>query len=131
MRAERYSPSKHDEMLSLWCKLHRKKPFPKGWLSDTGFIVPGIIAAFLYRTNSKLGFVECIISNPNSSAEERQTGLDLVLSAIEREAKAAGIIALQGQSAIASIKSHGKRNAWIVSEPKYRIFVKPLENLNE
>lgn len=62
------------------------------WIfSDSGYVVPGVAAVWLYLTNSGLGFLESIIGNPAISAQERSDGLDAVIARAIEEAQAFGV----------------------------------------
>lgn len=121
----RFNKAEHNLQLQAWCIARRKRKIPDHWMSDTGWIVPGVIAAFLYRDPScGLAFVECVISNPNTTHEQRQHGLDLMDQAWTQYAREHGIRVIQGQTAIATVAKASERNAWTVSRQDYRILIK-------
>lgn len=114
-------------ILNSWCREWGMSPFPEGWLPPTGFWVPGVLAAFLYKTDSKLAYIECVISNPGVGKEERREALFAVNEAIEDEAKASGFQYLMGLSANKSITEAGNMKNYKLSEYKYATMVKKLE----
>lgn len=126
-----YEKEKHLPIVNGW-KIARGKPaFPDFWLPKTGFMVfdgeNAIIAAFLYVTDSGLAFLENVISDENSTREQRQKGLDLIGEATEAEAKARGIRAVQGQTSVKTVADAASRNGWRTSDFKYSILVKVIE----
>lgn len=74
------------------------------WFSDTGFIVPGIAAGFVYfSSNSKRAYIEDFITNPKSSKDDRNNALDLIANQIEsicRQHKVKYIVATTNVKAI-------------------------------
>lgn len=59
--------------------------FPK-----TGLIVDGIAAIFLYSTDSKVCFLENMISNREADKEQKDIALDLLLESAFKKAKDLG-----------------------------------------
>ena len=73
--------------LASWWNTH-KWPCPdQEMLPKTGFIVEEICAGFLYKTDSKIAWLEFIISNPVSDKQERNKALDLLIKKLCEEAK--------------------------------------------
>lgn len=54
---------------------------------ETGFIVEGVCAGFLYKTDSSICFIDGYISNPKSDKKERKKALDLITRALLWSAK--------------------------------------------
>ena len=53
---------------------YRESQFP-----ETGFIVDGVAAYFLYKTNSSVCFLENLISNRMASKNDRDHAIELVI----------------------------------------------------
>ena len=88
-----------DTLTNLWNMwLEWKDKFPtKDLLPENGtggYIVEkggiAIVAGFLYTTNSKVGWVEWIVSNKDYRDKDRKDALELLISGIEHVAKASG-----------------------------------------
>lgn len=68
-----------------WGANYDQAQFPK-----TGFIVPGVAAYFLYSTDSKVCWLENLVSNPLVTRDQRDRALDLLTRALVQAAKTAG-----------------------------------------
>lgn len=117
--------------LNAWCRDHGKSPFPEGWLPPTGFWVPGVLAAFLFRTDSRVAYIECVISNPNTTKEQRREAMLAVADRIAEQATAEGFLYLLGLTAIESVAEAGRLRGYVISQPKYATMVKRLRKENE
>ena len=99
---------------------------PKTFLPDTGFIVEknniGIVAGYVYMTNSKAALLEWIISNPEYRESDRKDAITLLIQAVER------VLSDQGIKHVFTIGRHKslinlhKKLGWMVDEkPSYEI----------
>lgn len=74
-----------------WWKHHKWQVVPAQALPPNGYIAligeKRIVAGFLYRTDSNLGWLEWIVSNPDSTFEERTTAINELLETIFQRAK--------------------------------------------
>ncbi len=88
MKARRYEPDDF-EQIEKWAKgwdtTYRAHQFPK-----TGFIVDGLAAYFLYKTDSSVCFLENLISNKGADDVFRQRAIREVTQAVLKEAEALG-----------------------------------------
>lgn len=109
--------------ISCWRAARGKVPFEDGWLPETGFMVPNILAAFVYKTDSKLAFFEGVIASPDTTHEERQEALGLVGDAIISWARENGFKYLQGSTAIASVARVSASRGFRVTENKYALLI--------
>ena len=81
MEVRKYNPSDYFTVASWWSK--QKWPvIPSDHLPEHGFIVDGIAAGFLYKTDSKFALLEFVIANPDTSKEDRSKALDLVIDSL-------------------------------------------------
>ena len=85
MEVRRYKPKDWDTVNS-WFLSRNMPSMPKSVLPPTGFIVDGIGAAFLYKTDGGVALLENYISNPLTTHQERIEALDLVTEALVLEA---------------------------------------------
>jgi len=87
------------EVFYSWCDAHQFPKLPRSILSSRGYMAfiedKPIIAGFLYKDETS-GFclVEWVVSNPNSSSEEREEGLKELINQLRVEAKKLGGIIL-------------------------------------
>tara|TARA_Y100001972_G_scaffold103724_1_gene130190 strand:- start:42 stop:437 length:396 start_codon:yes stop_codon:yes gene_type:complete len=83
------------ETLVKWWNWWRWEAPPQDFLPDTGFIVEknniGIVAGFVYMTNSKAALFEWVISNPEYRESDRKSAIELLIQAVERVLKDQGI----------------------------------------
>lgn len=90
MEIRRFEPRDFKEV-SSWYHKRNLPHMPEELLPTLGFVVPGIAAAFLYRTDSKLAFLESCVANPETEKLERTLALNLLLKEITLAAKSEGI----------------------------------------
>jgi len=74
--------------IAKWWTLHKWPVIDFDNLPASGFIVPGVCAAWVYETNSPTVILEWVISNPES--DQRDLGLNILLNHIDAVCKAAG-----------------------------------------
>lgn len=72
--------------INTWYYKRKLPVVPENLLPKTGFIVPGIGAAFLYRTDGGIALCEGFITNPDTTREERIEARDLIMSELLHEA---------------------------------------------
>lgn len=88
MIARKYLPEDFDQ-IQLWAKEwgtnYKPSQFPK-----TGFIVDGLAAWFLYRTDSSVCFLENLISKKSADERDRDEAIKLVVDAVLTEARDQG-----------------------------------------
>lgn len=65
-----------------WYFKREKIPIPFYLLPKNGFIVSGVAAGFLYKTDSKLGLIENFVTNPNACSDDRNKALNLIIDSI-------------------------------------------------
>jgi hypothetical protein len=110
MEARRYTEADH-ATLAQWWAAQSWPTIPETMLPKTGFIVDGICAGFLYRTDSSMTILEWIVANPNSDKIQRRQALDLVIAALLDEAKRGGSSAVftscNHKGLLARYEAHG------------------------
>ncbi len=79
MNAVRFKKELHLEQVRQW-GLHYGFSVPDWFLPKVGWIVPGVIVAFLYKTDSGVAYADAAIGNPNCSREERAAGMAAVMA---------------------------------------------------
>ena len=70
-----------------WADKRSYPLFPTGCLSQTGLIIDGYCAGFLFRTDTNMCWLGPIISNPESDTDDRHRAIDLLLSEFVNLAK--------------------------------------------
>jgi len=81
-----------------------------------------VVAGFLYVTNSKVGWIEWIVSNKNYREKDRKKALELLINSLEEIAKINGneIILSIGRSR-PLIETHKKLGYTVDENPSYEI----------
>ena len=130
LKIRKLKESDWDTLVSLWKMWPEWKQHPtKDLLPENGtggFIVEKnntpIIAGFLYTTNSKVGWIEWIVSNKNYREKDRKKAAELLVSGIEHVAKISGceIILSVGRNK-GLIETHRNLGYAIDKDPSYEI----------
>lgn len=85
----------HYPLIAGWWAKHQWAIIPKECLPQTGLIaVQGetpLAAAFLYRTDSAMGWLEFMVTNPDANPITRARGLKEVIKRLSSEAPHLGI----------------------------------------
>jgi hypothetical protein len=103
-----YVPELHFEQIRLWLELRNEVITPDA-LPQTGFIIPGKAAGFLYRTDSSVAWIEGLVAAPGLSREERSQAVDAVVAAVCREARKLGFKTLVGYTVLDVVVERAKR----------------------
>lgn len=94
-----------------WYQMFGETMIPEA-LPKTGYIVPGVAAGFLYRTDSSLCWLECLVANKDVPKEERNLALDAVVVALSQDAKKLGFKTLLGSTQLAAVVKRAQRLGW-------------------
>ena len=86
MNIREYKNSDYWTLASWWTAHNWACPHQE-MLPKTGFIIEDVCAGFLYKTDSKIAFLEWIISNPKSNKEERNKALNILINQLCEDAK--------------------------------------------
>ena len=92
-----------------------------------GAIIPNVAALFLYQTDSNIGFIEGLISNPATTREQRLDAMEALLDTLVSEAKELKInklLSLANQYNVARTLSM----AGFSAQGEYMFFNKSLES---
>jgi len=79
-------------IITEWARARQFPVLPQEFLPATGLIHEGHCVGFLYGTDSKICWMEWIISNPNSKSSERNTAMNELLDGLIEEAKRQGFL---------------------------------------
>jgi hypothetical protein len=95
LNIRRLNDEDYSTLVKWWDAWPNWEAPPKDFLPDTGFIVEknniGIVAGYVYMTNSKAALLEWIISNPEYRESNRKDAITLLIQAVERVLKDQGI----------------------------------------
>lgn len=126
MEALKFDPALHLEMIRNWSSDRGLGPVPPNMLPKTGRIIPGVCAIFLYKTDSDIGFLENLISNPRADKKVASQGIDLCISAIEKDAKELGVALLWSTTCISGVVERAERLGFHVQKRVYKLILKGI-----
>jgi hypothetical protein len=99
LNIRRLNSEDYETLVSWWDAWPEWQAPPKTFLPDNGkggFIVEknniGIVAGFVYMTNSKAALLEWIVSNPEYRESDRKDAIELLIKAVEQVLKDQGIL---------------------------------------
>ena len=126
LNIRRLNDEDYSTLVKWWDAWPEWQAPPKTFLPDTGFIVEknniGIVAGYVYMTNSKAALLEWIVSNPEYRESDRKDAITLLIQAVER------VLSDQDIKHVFTIGRHKslinlhKKLGWMVDEkPSYEI----------
>lgn len=113
-------------MLCSWWSGHGWTPPSQEMLPEIGFVVDNIAAGFLYKTDSKITWLEFIIANPRSEKNERSKALDLVIEQLYSKAKELGFKAVFTSATHKGLIDRYKKHGFEVSDLEMTNLVKRI-----
>jgi len=126
LNIRRLNGEDYSTLVKWWDAWPKWQAPPKDFLPDTGFIVEknniGIVAGYVYMTNSKAALLEWIISNPEYRESDRKDAITLLIQAVERVLKDQGIVHVFTIGRNKSLINIHKELNWMVDKnPSYEI----------
>jgi hypothetical protein len=98
-------------LICEWWTAHKWNAPSYLMLPKTGFIIEGLCAGFLYKTDSEIAWLEFVISNPKSDKELRNEALNILIEKLINEAKQSGFkvifTSVEHTKLIDRYKNHG------------------------
>ena len=119
-----YKPEDYEQLMSWWLK-RNKNPINPDLFSDTGFIVDGVAAVFLYTTNSKIAYLECMICNPDVDKSITDKALNNLTELAAEAARQMGYKALMATATNKNVIIRAIKHGFQV-EPGHTLLVKAL-----
>jgi len=119
-----YKPEDYEQIMSWWVK-RDKAPISPDLFSDLGFIVDGVAAVFLYTTNSKIAYLECMICNPDVDKSITDKALNDLTELCSEAARQMGYKALMATATNPNVIIRAVKNGFKV-EPGHTLLVKAL-----
>jgi hypothetical protein len=106
LRVRRLSPVLDYNEVSNWWEAHKWPTLPIDHLSTLGVIAEDdewkYAAAWIYKTDSKWGLLEWVVSNPKTPLKKRSSALNYLIETVKKELLALGI-----ETLFTSVKAHG------------------------
>lgn len=120
--------SMHDDYkdINSWFYSRKGEYFPIKFLSQTGFIVPGIAVGFLIKTDANVGILEPFISNPQAPEKERDEALNMILETLCNHARHIGYRAVFGFSTAQTMITRALKQDFEILEINSTTVVKEL-----
>lgn len=117
----------HFAEINKWERARGSLPTPERLFPESGRIVPGKCAILLYKTNSAVGFLEGLITNPEVHPRELNAPIDACIAAIEMDAKNEGIEFLWCSTFIPGIVFRAKKHGFSIMKESYKLITKRLK----
>jgi hypothetical protein len=106
-----YVPELHFEQIRAWMRF-RNEDFTPDVLPQTGYIIPGKAAGFLYRTDSSVAWIEGLVAAPHLDKEERNQAVDQIVAAICQKSKELGFRMLLGYTVLDVVVKRAQRHGF-------------------
>ncbi|MDY7231327.1 hypothetical protein [Hyalangium rubrum] len=120
-----FDPAQHFEQLKSWYQ-GRNEVLTLDLLPQTGCVVPGKAAAFVYRTDSSVAWLEGIIAAPGLEKVERSLAVDAVVMGCVHEAKRLGFKMLVGYTTLEAVVKRGERLGFNLVSGGFSLMAYPL-----
>lgn len=109
------------DLLSSWWKAQEFPEIPQELLPDTGLLVSNllgipVVAAYLYKTNSKVGWLEWTTANPEIRGIQRDLAFDVLFKNMINYGKDLGISIILTSVSNPSLKARMERGGAEVSD---------------
>lgn len=126
MEAIKFDKSIHYGQLQEWAAERGMPSIAFDLLPEIGRIVPGKCAGFLYQTDSRVVFLETLISAVTDDRSEMSEALDLCLSALEDDAKRLGYKSIICTTFLPGVAERAKKHGCILHQEKYYLLTKEI-----
>jgi len=126
MEIKPYNRLDYWELCSWWAGHGWMAP-DQDMLPEHGFIINNICAGFLYKTDSKIAWLEFIISNPRSEKLERNKALDLLIEQLYSRAKELGFKAIFTSATHKGLIERYKDHGFVVTDTSMTNLVKRID----
>jgi len=120
-----YVPELHFETVRSWMEA-RNEVITLDALPQTGFIIPGMAAGFLYRTDSSVAMIEGLVAAPGVEREVRDQAVDAIVLAVIAEAQRLGFKTLTGTTVLEAVVKRAERLGFIYVGGNFHLIVRPL-----
>lgn len=121
-----YEPEKHEEMLKTWLDQWKLSHKVIDILPTTGWIIEDIAALFVYETNSKICFIECMISNKKMDKEVVNHALDILVKSTIINMRGKGYKYIGANTTYKSVVDRAKKHGFTVNPESYSYFARAL-----
>lgn len=98
-----YNPILHNKQLENWFKQWGFDPKIIDYLPTTGFVIDDVCAAFLYKTNSKVCYIDGFISNKKAKKTIKEYCLNRVIESCLQLAVKEGFTKVMAQTKLETV----------------------------
>ena len=120
-----FVPELHFETVRSWMEARNEVITPDA-LPQTGFIIPGMAAGFLYRTDSSVAMIEGLVAAPGLGREVRDQAVDAIVLAVIAEAQRLGFKTLTGTTVLEAVVKRAERLGFIYVGGNFHLIIRPL-----
>ena len=118
-------------ILRDWMERWNMTTLPDWWYPENNYIIDDVVFASYYKTDSKLAYLENIVSNPDCLHEDRFKGVELISKHIFKQAKKDGFNLVCGWTNNKSIVKNCNQHGMIASKPEYSVLIYNLDKIKE
>lgn len=105
------------ESINAWLLEHGKAPVRPGDVGTLGYIVDGVAAGFLLRTDARrVAMLDGFVTNPKAHVRKRYDAIWMLIDVLCAEARARGIQRLGGFTASRGMTKLCERIGWKVGD---------------
>ena len=108
-----------------WFQARNEDLVPEA-LPEWGFIVPGIGAGFIYKTDSSVAFFENLVAAPGLSKEERGHLIDAITTAVIQKAEELGFKVLMGYTMLDPVVKRSEKFGFLHVAQGFHLVARPL-----
>lgn len=126
MQIRKWNPEEDYSTICQWYQAWNMGKPPLDLFPANVFIIDNVICASYYKTDSKVAYIENIISNPDCPTDIRQAGLGLAGDYIFKLAKEDGFKVMIGFTQNKSVAKTSDQHGMKVSDYNWAIMTKDL-----
>jgi hypothetical protein len=123
---EVYEATKHEVELKKWLNQWKLSHNIIDILPTTGWIIDNVAALFVYETNSKMCFIECLISNKDLHKEITTHALDILVESAIINMRKKGFKYIGANSTYESVIERAKKHGFTVNSENYKYFMRSI-----
>lgn len=105
---------KHVEDVTRWLVARGLRAYPPELLVGHGFIVEGLAACWIYETGTPLVLLEHLVANPDAADDERDEGIDAVVTAALEAARRIGGRIVYATTKLPAVVERSRRHGFEV-----------------
>jgi hypothetical protein len=116
MEARQFNVLRDYQTVCGWWEAHGWPQLPTNLLPANGFIVEGLCAGFLYKTDSAFAILEFVVGNPSSDKIERGEALKVLIERAIESAREQGALVVFTSTEHPSLIEHYQTRGFVVTD---------------